>query len=67
MVQPRIRPVWVFAFAGVWALWCYLALVVLVPVLERHLHLHRALTAWFLCLLPGAAAVIGSAIRLQKA
>ena len=66
MVQRGIRPLWVFAFLVLWAMWCYLVLVVLVPALERHLHLHRVLTAWLLCVLPGAAGVIGSVIRLHK-
>lgn len=66
MVQPPVRAVSVLAFFVVWALWCFVVIVVLVPFLEQHLRLNRAVTAWFLSLLPAAAVVIRSAIRLQK-
>lgn len=67
MMQARPKPAFILGFLLAWTLWSLLVITVLVPFLERHLRLHRAVTAWALCALPGVAVVIRSVIRPQKA
>jgi hypothetical protein len=66
MARPRLKPLFILGFLFAWALWSLFVITDLVPFLERHMHLHPAVTAWALCSLPGIAAVIWLVIWLQK-
>lgn len=50
---------------ALWVAWCMFAVAVVVPMLERHLTVYYAWTAWLLCMVPVIAVGILASVRLS--
>ena len=48
-----------------WITWCIFAVSVVVPLVERHITVYYALTAWVLCILPLLAVGTFAFLRLS--
>ncbi len=62
----KSAPVMLSLAALLWAGWCYLVVIVMVPAILRKLTIYPGTTAWVLCVAPLTLAAILLIMRLNK-